>query len=318
MEYLLFILGFIFLIGGAALLIEGAKVIGEKLGIPPGITGLTIVAIGTSLPELIINVFASYSGNTDLAISNVLGSNIINILVIIGFTAVITPIPILKHTYYRDIPFSLFAIGALFVVAQDSFILGKESNVVGLNDGLVFVGMLLIFLYIYYRSSRDSQEEEKPKAKYPLWLAIIFVLLGIGGLYFGGEWIVEGAVFVAADLGMDEATIGLTIIAMATSLPELVTSIVASIQKEPEMAIGNAVGSCIFNILLVLGVSSIINPLPFQNSSILDLIVVLAATITLVVFVYTGKGRKISRVEGVIMLVMYGGYLWWVLVAGSW
>ena len=232
---------------------------------------------------------------------------------IIGFTAVITPIPILRHTYFRDIPFSLFAIGALFVVVQDSVILGKENNVVSLNDGFVFVGMLLVFLYIYYRSSRDAGDEAKPGSKYPLWLAILFVILGISGLYFGGAWIVSGAVLVASDLGMNEATIGLTIIAMATSLPELVTSIVASIQKEPEMAIGNAVGSCIFNILLVLGVSSIIHPLPFQDSSILDLIVVLVATITLVVFVYTGKGRKISRVEGGIMLMMYAGYLVWLL-----
>jgi len=313
MEYLLFILGFTLLIGGATMLIEGAKVIGKKLGIPPAITGLTIVAIGTSLPELIINVFASYSGNTDLAISNVLGSNIINILVIIGLTAVISPIPILKHTYYRDIPFSLFAIGALFVVVQDKIILGREANVVGFNDGVVFVGMLLVFLYIYYRSSKETVEEKKTKSKYPLWLAILFVLIGITGLYFGGEWIVDGAVFVAADLGMDEATIGLTIIAMATSLPELVTSIIASIQKEPEMAIGNAVGSCIFNILLVLGISSIISPLPFQAGSILDMIVVLIATVTLVVFVYTGRGRKISRVEGGLMLLMYGGYVWWLL-----
>ena len=313
MEYLLFILGFTLLIGGATMLIEGAKVIGKKLGIPPAITGLTIVAIGTSLPELIINVFASYSGNTDLAISNVLGSNIINILVIIGLTAVISPIPILKHTYYRDIPFSLFAIGALFVVVQDKIILGREANVVGFNDGVVFVGMLLVFLYIYYRSSKETVEEKKTKSKYPLWLAILFVLIGITGLYFGGEWIVDGAVFVAADLGMDEATIGLTIIAMATSLPELVTSIIASIQKEPEMAIGNAVGSCIFNILLVLGISSIISPLPFQAGSILDMIVVLIATVTLGVFVYTGRGRKISRVEGGLMLLMYGGYVWWLL-----
>ena len=313
MEYLFFILGFIILIGGATLLIEGATVIGKKLGIPPGITGLTIVAIGTSLPELIINIFASANGNTDLAISNVLGSNIINILVIIGITAIISPIPVLKHTYFRDIPFSLFAVGALFVIVQDKSLLGKESNTVSMNDGLVFLAMLIVFLYVYYRSSKNSVSQDEKKAKFPLWQAIAFILAGITGLYFGGEWIVKGAIFVAADLGMDEATIGLTIIAMATSLPELVTSIIASLRGNPEMAIGNAVGSCIFNILLVLGVSSVISPLPFQSGSMLDLIIAIAATITLVVFVYTGKGRKISRVEGGMMIVMYGAYLWWIL-----
>ena len=313
MEYFFFFLGFVVLIGGATLLIEGAVVIGKKLNIPPGITGLTIVAIGTSLPELIINVFASANGNTDLAISNVLGSNIINILVIIGITAIISPIPVLKHTYLRDIPFSLFGVAVLFVIVQDQWLLGKESNIVSMNDGFIFLAMFIVFMYVYYRNSRNSNSEDTIKAKFPLWLSLIFIVIGIAGLYFGGEWIVSGAIFVAADMGMDEATIGLTIIAMATSLPELVTSIIASLRGNPEMAIGNAVGSCIFNILLVLGVSSVINPIPFQSGSILDLMMAIVATIVLVVFIYTGKGRKISRIEGIVMILMYGGYLWWIL-----
>lgn len=316
MEYIFFILGFIILIGGASLLIDGASTIGKKLGIPAAITGLTIVAIGTSLPELIINVFASANGNTDLAISNVLGSNIINILVIIGFTALLRPIPVSRHTYFRDIPFTLLAIVLLFVMVQDIPLFGAESNVVGMSDGIIFLIMLVGFLYIYYRSSKHAKHEEDDKEQRSVWLALIFIALGICGLYFGGEWIVEGAVFVASDLGMDEATIGLTIIAMATSLPELVTSIIASIKGNPEMAIGNAVGSCIFNILLVLGVSSIIAPLPFQPASMIDLAVVLASTVLLVVFVYTGKGRQISRVEGGLMIAVYVVYMWWVLAGG--
>jgi cation:H+ antiporter len=313
-EYLFFILGFVILIGGATLLINGAANIGMRLGIPEGITGLTIVAIGTSLPELIINVFASANGNTDLAISNVLGSNIINILVIVGITALISPIPVFKYTYYRDIPFSLFAVGLLFFMVQDSWWTSEGLKVVDNIDGIIFIVILIIFLYVYFRSSKRSQAESiKVKAR-PAWLAIIFILIGIAGLYFGGEWIVDGAIFVAGELGMSEATIGLTIIAMVTSLPELITSIIASMRGNPEMAIGNAVGSCIFNILLVLGVSSIISPLPFHSGSMIDLIVVLVATVTLVAFVYTGKGRQISRVEGGLMLLMYGGYLWWVLM----
>ena len=313
MEYFFFILGFVILIGGATLLIDGAANIGRRLGIPSGIIGLTIVAIGTSLPELIINVFASANGNTDLAISNVLGSNIINILVIIGITALIAPIPVFKHTYYRDIPFSLFAVGLLLFMVQGSWVPGADSGLVNNIDGIIFIVILALFLYIYYRSSKKSAADESTGKMRPAWLAVLFILLGVVGLYFGGEWIVSGALFVAGELGMDEATIGLTIIAMATSLPELVTSIIASIKGNPEMAIGNAVGSCIFNILLVLGVSSLISPLPFQSGSILDLIMVLVASVTLVVFVYTGKGRKISRVEGALMLMMYAGYLWWIL-----
>jgi len=313
MEYLLFFFGFVILIGGASLLIDGAANIGRRLGIPAGITGLTIVAIGTSLPELIINVFATANGNTDLAISNVLGSNVINILVIIGITAIISPIPVFKHTYFRDIPFSLLAVGILFVMVQDRWFLSTHTNVVGMTDGIIFLVLLAIFLFIYYRSSKHSPPEEKQQKQRGVWLALVFIMLGISGLYFGGKWIVDGAVSMAALMGMDESTIGLTVIAMATSLPELVTSIMASLKGNPEMAIGNAVGSCIFNILLVLGISSLIQPLPFQPGSLLDLIVVLIATATLVVFVYTGKGRKISRFEGGLMLGMYGGYLWFVL-----
>lgn len=313
MEYLFFILGFVILIGGATLLIDGASNIGRRLGIPEGITGLTILAIGTSLPELIINVFASLNGNTDLAVSNVLGSNILNILVIVGITALIKPIPVLKPTYYRDIPFSLFAVGLLFFMVQDGWTMQEGVKIIGRIDGIIFLIILIVFLYIYFRSSSKTPKDEKPGKLRPTWMAIVFILLGIVGLYFGGEWIVEGAVFVASELGMSEATIGLTIVAIATSLPELVTSIMAAMRKSPEMAIGNAVGSCIFNILLVLGVSSVIHPLPFQSGSIFDLIMVLVATVTLVVFVYTGKGRQISRVEGGIMIGMYGVYLWWIL-----
>jgi len=313
MDYFLFFFGFVILIGGASLLIDGAANIGRRLGIPSAITGLTIVAIGTSLPELIINVFATANGNTDLAISNVLGSNVINILVIIGITAIISPIPIFKHTYFRDIPFSLLAVGILFVMVQDRWFTATQTNVVGMTDGIIFLSLLAIFLYIYFRSSKHSPPEEKKQKQHPVWMALVFILLGIGGLYFGGKWIVSEAVNMAAVMGMDESSIGLTVIAMATSLPELVTSIMASLKGNSEMAIGNAVGSCIFNILLVLGVSSLIMPLPFQPASLLDLIMLLIASVTLVVFVYTGKGRKISRIEGLLMLGMYGGYLWFVL-----
>ncbi len=301
MEYILFIIGFVILIGGATLLIDGASAIGRKLGISEAITGLTIVAIGTSLPELIINLFASIEGSTDLAISNVLGSNIINILGIVGLTALISPIPVSKHTYIRDIPFSMLAVALLFLLVQDQWFSAGNQNVVGRTDGFIFIALLFVFLYIYYRSSKSALKEEIHAKVRPLWLALTFIMAGITGLYFGGEWIVAGAVRVAGLFGMDESTVGLTIIAAATSLPELVTSI------------GNAVGSCIFNILLVLGLSSVISPLPFSPASLLDLVVALLATVTLVVFVYTGGGRKISRVEGGLMIMLYAGYLWWIL-----
>lgn len=313
MEYFLFALGFVILIGGASLLVDGASSVSQRLGIPPGITGLTIVAIGTSLPELIINIFASVQENTELAISNVLGSNVINILIIVGLTAVIKPIPVFRYTYFRDIPFSLVATLLLFILVQDISLFNAESNVLTSIDGFIFLVVLFIFLLIYYKGAKRSKEELVSLKIRPWAVSILFIVSGITGLYFGGEFIVDGAVFVASHLGMDQATIGLTIVAMATSLPELVTSVVASFRGNPEMAIGNAVGSCIFNILLVLGVSSVIHDQAFMASSIIDLIVVLIATVSLIVFVYTGKGRKISRVEGFIMLAMYATYLWWII-----
>ncbi len=242
-----------------------------------------------------------------------LGSNILNILVIVGITAIIMPIPVSRHTYFRDIPFSLVAVVLLFFMINDFWIMPKEVNMVDRYDGLIFLLVLLVFIYRYYKSSKSGAEKVLLGKQRPVWLALLFILAGISGLYFGGEWIVNGAVLVASELGMSQATIGLTIVAVATSLPELVTSIVAAARKNPELAIGNAVGSCIFNILLVLGVTSAIHPLPFQPGSIIDLVMVLVATVTLVVFVYTGRGRKISRAEGLLMVLMYGGYLYWVL-----
>jgi cation:H+ antiporter len=313
MEYFLFILGFIILIGGASLLVDGASSVSQRMGIPAGITGLTIVAIGTSLPELIINIFASVDGNTELAISNVLGSNIINILVIVGLTAIIKPIPVHRYTYFRDIPFSLFATVLLFVLVQDISLFNSSINKLSSLDGLIFLVVLFVFMIIYFRSSKHGQTETVSLVIRPWLTSVLFITGGIAGLYFGGELIVDGAVFVASKMGMDQATIGLTIVAMATSLPELVTSVIASFRGNPEMAIGNAVGSCIFNILLVLGVSSVIHEQPFMPGSVIDLIVVLIATVSMIVFVYTGRGRKISRVEGIIMVSIYIIYIWWII-----
>jgi cation:H+ antiporter len=312
MEYFLFFLGFVILIGGASLLVDGASSVSQRMGIPPGITGLTIVAIGTSLPELIINIFASVQGNTDLAISNVLGSNVINILVIVGLTAIIKPIPVFRYTYFRDIPFGLFATILLFILVQDITLFNAEMNVLSSLDGLIFLAVLFVFMIIYFKSSRHGQLEGIASVARPWLVSILFICGGVTGLYFGGELIVDGAVFVASNFGMSQATIGLTIVAMATSLPELVTSVIASLRGNPEMAIGNAVGSCIFNILLVLGVSSVIHEQPFMPGSVIDLIVVLIATVSMIVFVYTGKGRKISRAEGMIMVGMYAAYIWFI------
>ncbi len=311
MTIFLFFLGFVVLIVGANLLIEGATSIGKRYNISEILIGLTIVALGTSLPELIINVFASAYGETDLAISNVLGSNIINILVIIGFTAIVRPVMITPVTINRDIPVSLIATILLGIMVHDSVFTSERLNELGAADGILFLVFMAIFLWVSFKyRQKDPQDKPGFGIIKPLWIAIGYILAGLAGLYFGGDWIVDGVTEISVFLGMNQSEVGLTIVAAATSLPELATSIIAAIKKNNDIAVGNAIGSCIFNIFLVLGVSSLVHPMPFDSKSLGDLITVLLANLLLFIFIFTGKGRQISRMEGILMLVVYVGFIW--------
>jgi len=308
MVYILFFLGFVVLILGANWMIEGASAIGKKLRLPSIVIGLTIVAIGTSLPELVINVIASIDGITDLAVSNVLGSNILNILIILGVTALIYPVGIPAATSKYEIPLCFIITIILGILASDSMIMGSDKNVLGFWDGFIFVLMFIGFIVYSIRLGKHTKPEPYTK-KFKWFKALSFILLGLAGLYWGGQWIVNGTLDIAALFNISEGTVGLTIVAFATSLPELVTSIVASVKKNNEIAVGNAIGSSIFNITLVLGVSAMITPLPFATASMLDLGMVMAANAFLFVFVFTGRGRKISRIEGALLIIIYILYL---------
>ena len=308
MTYLLFFLGFVVLILGANWMVEGASALGNKLRLPPIVIGLTIVAIGTSLPELVINTIASINGITDLAISNVLGSNILNILIILGITALIYPLGIPHATSKNEIPFSFIATITLGILASDMSIFGAKVNLIGFWDGFIFI--LLFIGFLLYSLRLGKQIKPEPYTMKFSWIkALLFIVLGLAGLYWGGQWIVNGTVDIAVLFGISKGTVGLTIVAFATSLPELVTSVVASVKKKNEIAVGNVIGSCIFNITLVLGVSAMITPLPFATASMLDLGMVLAANAFLFVFVFTGRGRKISRFEGGLLIAIYIFYL---------
>jgi cation:H+ antiporter len=308
MTYLLFFLGFVVLILGANWMVEGASALGRKLRLPPMVIGLTIVAIGTSLPELVINSIASINGVTDLAVSNVLGSNILNILIILGITALIYPLGIPPATSKYDIPFSFMVTIVLGILASDMSIFGSDKNILSFWDGFIFILLFLAFLVYSFRLGKRLKPEPYPR-KFRWVKAFIFIILGLAGLYWGGQWIVAGTMDIALLFGISEGTVGLTIVAFATSLPELVTSVIASVKKKNEIAVGNAIGSCIFNITLVLGVSAMITPLPFAAASMLDLGMVLAANAFLFVFVFTGRGRKISRFEGALLIAIYIFYL---------
>ena len=264
--YILFFVGFAILIFGAKLLVDGASSIGTKAGLSQLIIGLSIVALGTSLPELVINVFASINDNSGLAIGNVLGSNIMNTLLIIGVTAIIYPIKVSTSVCKRDSWINLIAILLVALLAND-FIFGKPNNTIDTTDGIILLGFFIVLLYILFSNKDAGSEDNQGDIKLMSYSkSILLILIGSLGLFFGGRWIVEGASVISQDFGISESTVGLTLVAMATSLPELVTSIVAALKKNTDIAIGNALGSNVFNIFLVLGTSATINPIEFDSN----------------------------------------------------
>ncbi len=286
---------------------------GRKFGVSPLLIGLTIVALGTSLPELVINVFASIQGNTGLAIGNVLGSNIINTLLIIGVAAAIYPISMAGRKNTVNILFSLIAALVLLFMANCSFT-SNNAFIITRLDAVVLIGLLGGFLYYsFFRGGATGQTTatQKPKEEKSL-RATMLIVAGIAGLFLGGKWIVSGASLIATDLGISQTTVGLTIIAAATSLPELATSIIAAMKKNTDMAVGNAIGSNIFNILLVLGVSALIKPIAFDKALNQEIFILIASTLLILLFVKLdiGKTRKaISRLEGLLLIAAYIIYL---------
>lgn len=277
--------------------------------------GLTVVALGTSLPELMINVFASIKGNTDLAMGNVLGSNIINSLLVVGVAAMISPINMNRKKSANDVWFSLLVTLGLLFLANFSFFSENQASV-SRPDGAILLVILLVYLFVLFRNSRKKEtlQDDIEIKNMTINRSIVFILAGIAGLYFGGKWIVTGASLIAADLGVSESVVGLTLVAAATSLPELVTSIVAARNNNTDMAVGNAIGSNLFNILLVLGVSALITPIPFDKALNADILILSSATLLVIVFIKVdfGKTNKaISQIEGVFLMLAYIVYIIW-------
>lgn len=308
LTYILFVTGFVVLIFGAQKLVEGAASLGFKLGISQVVVGMTIVALGTSLPELFINIFASVRGNTGLVIGNVLGSNIANTFLIVGVAAFIYSIEVSKKTASIMIPGSIFAAVILGVLANDSFF-GREKQEIGVTDGIILLLFFAGFLY-YTLFKPDKADKDDPDVEIKdisVWRSAIYIVLGGVGLYFGGDWIVKGAEQISLDLGIGQSVIGLTLIAGATSLPELITSIIAATKKNSAIAIGNAVGSNIFNIFFVLGVSAVIRPIPFNPGLNKEIALVILSGLLLWMFVrITGKKNYlINKIEGTFLILAY-------------
>ena len=310
---LLLAVGFAFLVKGADFFVEGSSSIAKKLKVPPIIIGLTIVAMGTSLPETAVSVTASLVQNNELAVSNVVGSNIFNLMFVIGVCSILTPIMVQKATVVRDIPLSLGCALVLLVLGISG--LGDKAGMtLGHADGVIFLIVFAGYIFTMVRSAMKARaagqkveiegvEECDNMKELSYGKSILFLIVGAAAIAFGGDLNVDTASRIAIELGMSQTLVGLTIVSIGTSLPELVTSVVAARKNEVDMAVGNAVGSNIFNILMVLGISSAISPVALIRENIID--IVLLMVFSVMVWIFAGTRKKIERKEGIIMVVVY-------------
>jgi len=298
------------------MLVEGGSCLAKKLHISDLVVGLTIVAFGTSLPELSVNISASIKGSSEIAITNVLGSNTANILLILGISSIIYPLAVTRGTVWKEIPFSLLAALVLGILASDSIIDSKDYSMLTRIDGLILISFFIIFLYYSAGIAQGTSDvtEQLPKKVHDLRKSIIFIIIGLLLLILGGRWIVSGAIAAAVRLNISESVIGATIIAVGTSIPELATSVVAAYRKNADIAVGNVIGSNIFNIFFILGISSIVRPLPIQSSDILHFTAVIIASLILFICMFTGKKKIIDRWEGWLLLAGYVIYVSFTLV----
>ena len=305
------IVGFVALILGANWLVNGATSVGIRAKLSPLIIGLTIVAFGTSLPEMIVNVFSCAKGSPGLAIGNIIGSNTMNILLILGVSSLIWPIDVSRVSIRRDIPAGFVATLAITLMAN--YLFTGQARTINWIEGIVLLLMGFSYLLLTMLKNNPQEETESIQEAMPWGKTIFALIAGIVGLYLGGELVSRNAQILARNWGMSESTIGLTVVATATSLPELITSIVAATKKNSGIAIGNVLGSNILNIFIVLGISALITPLPFDPMMNKQLMILFAANVLMLMFVFTGKGRKISRWEGVLLTLGYVGFMWFSL-----
>ena len=318
LPYILLAAGFILLIKGADFLVDGASSIARRLNVSDLVIGLTVVAFGTSTPELVVNIIAGAKGNTDIAIGNVLGSNIANVFLVLGISAVIYPLAVSKGTVWKEIPFSLLAAIVLAFLVNDQLIDKRNGSVLSRSDGLVLLSFFVIFLYYsaHIAHEIDGLDARAAPKIFGLIKSLGLLILGLAGLIIGGQWIVSGAVHLALKMGLSQFTVGLTVVAVGTSLPELATSAMAAYRKNVDIAVGNVVGSNIFNIFFVLGISSIIRPLPFQMEDNIYIGMVVLASILMFGFMFTGKRRSLDRWEGRLLLIIYATYVFFLVMKG--
>lgn len=302
------IFGLFLLVKGADWFVSGSASLATHFRISPIVIGLTVVAFGTSLPELIVNLISSLHGASDLAVGNVMGSNIANVLLVLGGTALVTPLVLRKTTVWREIPLAILAAILVFMMGNDGLFVGRAESVLDRIDGLVLICFFFVYLYYTFGISRKDVKVGE-FAEIHLGKSFAYIAAGVAMLYLGGEWAVNGAIGIAKLLQLSDTVIGLTVIGIGTSLPEFATTYLAAKRGHADLAIGNAIGSNIFNIFWVLGMSATVRPLPFNTENGLDAFFVVAASMLLFIMMFLGKKHTLGRWEGLLFIFIFIAYL---------
>lgn len=300
--------GFVLLIKGADFFVDGSSSVAKKFRVPSMIIGLTIVAMGTSLPECAVSITASLNNNNALAVSNAVGSNIFNLMVVCGACALFTPLAAKTETLKKEFPFSVVCAVLLLAFGYIGMELGR-------TDGIALIAVFVVYIIYMVYSAMKARSASTGGENYkilPMWQCLVYIVGGGAAIMFGGDFVVDGATVVAAGFGLSQNLIGLTIVAMGTSLPELVTSVVAAKKNEVDMALGNVIGSNIFNILLVLGCAAAISPIAFIMENVVDIVILVV--MSAVVWIFTWSERKINRIEGSVMLLLYAAYMVYICI----
>ncbi|MDL2251729.1 calcium/sodium antiporter [Odoribacter sp. OttesenSCG-928-J03] len=309
LDIILLLLGLGILIYGAEKLVDGGSVLAARLNVPNMVIGLTVVAFGTSSPELVVSVMAAIKGESDIAFGNVLGSNLFNLLAILGLTATIQTISIKKNTTRIEVPLTVISAVIILMMFMNNYWSAPQQFTISRPEGIILLLCFGGFMFYTFQLARKGESENIPIKSYSSGRAVFYIIIGLTGLIAGGKFLVDSAVNIASALGISQRIIALTIVSIGTSLPELATSIIAARKKNTDMAIGNVLGSNIFNVFLILGISSAISPINISLASLFDITLNIIASLMVFLFIFTGKGRKISRTEGILLLTTYIAYL---------
>lgn len=318
---LLLLVGFALIIAGAHYFTEGASSLAKRFGISEFIVGMTVVAIGTSMPELVVSALSSVKGSSDMAVGNVVGSNMFNVLVILAISVIVAPIPLTRNIMRKDLPFLVLASATCLVVAADPVLDGADHGYISRSEGILLLGFFVIFMaytiFSAQQTGKISITEKKKRViarRKNIWLVLFMIVGGCAALIFGAELFLDSSVTIARSLGVSEAVIAVTLVAAGTSMPELAASVVAAVKKNTDIALGNIVGSNIANIFLVLGTSATLSPLTMGDIIPGDMVALIAVAVLLFLCAFTFRKNQIDRKEGVIFLLLYVAYVWWLLV----